>query len=128
MGTVARHPNPASIDPGLPPGGNPQWDRDYDRWLDAFVARANGEALDRLTGRHGGLDALRDPINPFQVTGHLFKWLNGHARYPAGGGPNYNHRRRFVAIQFHHRRADLEHEAERYAAELIVDLVHPWPF
>jgi hypothetical protein len=118
------------VGPGLPPGGSPQIDAAYEQWLHPFVARVNKRWLDEHTGwgrnlpkhnfarRNVWHHLVPELVRSYQITGHLFKWLNGAARYPEGLAPNYMHRLRFVAVQFHHRRAELIEESQRYVTEL----------
>jgi hypothetical protein len=116
MGTIARDPN--ALVPGLPPGGSPRTDAEYERWLAAFVEQANDRHVEQNISPTGEILVDSDLVRTYQVTGHLFKYVNGFAKYPPGTGPNYLHRLRHVSVQFHYRREELVAEAERYAAEL----------
>jgi hypothetical protein len=116
MGTIARDPN--ALVPGLPPGGSPRTDAEYERWLKAFVEQANDRHVDRNISPTGEILVGKELVRTYQVTAHLFKYLNGFAKYPPGSGPTYFHRLRFVAVQFQFRREELVAEAERYEAEL----------
>ena len=123
-------PETYPVGPGLPPGGSPAIDSADEQWLHPFVARVNKRWLEEHTGWSRDLPAhnfsrrnvwhnlVPELVRTYQITGHLFKWLNGAARYPEGLAPNYLHRLRFVAVQFHLRRADLVAEAKRYVIQL----------
>lgn len=112
----------------LPPGGDPRIDKAYSDWLRDFLDVAGPAVLDRLTGPDGeiapGASKVRQRINSFSVTGHLFKWTLGW-EFPSGTGPNFSHRLRFVAVQFHLRRPALVAEAEAYIDRITDELRRP---
>jgi hypothetical protein len=116
MSTIARDPN--ALIPGLPPGGSPRTDAAYERWLAAFVELANDRHVERNVSPTLEITVGKDLVRTYQLTGHLFKYLNGWAAYPPGTGPTYLHRMRAVSVQFHYRREELVAEAQRYVAEL----------
>lgn len=103
--------------PGLPPGGSPLGDAIFDRWLKDFVARRNCEILDRFQ-LNGHENPDRDPVPHYRVLNHLFKWLNGQTGYSMTETVIFNHRMRFCAIQFAHRRMEIIAEAERYVDQI----------
>jgi hypothetical protein len=109
----------------LPPGGDPRLDKAYSDWLRDWLDTAEPRALDALTGPDGevcpGAAKLSARLNPFRVTGHLAKWLIGW-EFPSGTGPTFCHRQRFVAVQFHLRRAALVAEADAYLGRIIDEL------
>lgn len=106
MGTIARD-SELTQSSTLPPGGCPQWDDEFMEWVRDFVRQINlCHAL--ISGRL--------LLNEYQLTGHLFKYLQGPASFPQG--VNYQHRLRHVAIQWHYRHPELIVEADRYAERL----------
>lgn len=113
MSTIAV--DPFAVDrPGMPSGGCPAWDREYEGWLRDFMVDQETRYLDRCWP----MIPDRIPFRIYQITNHLFKWCLGRA-FPSGEGPNFMHKLRYVAIQFHYRRDEIVAEAERYVAELI---------
>lgn len=103
----------------LPPGGRPSWDLEYEWWLQEFLDEWSPRVLDQLTDESGDIPRGADRIvNKFSISGHLFKWILGW-EFPSGTGPTFNHRLRFLSVQFRYRRAELVAEAERYAAEKV---------
>jgi hypothetical protein len=115
MGTVVSDPTAAGKS-ALPPGGDPRMDDAYEAWLRATCDAANTRWLDR----HWPGVPRRELVRTYQITNHLFKWTTGLA-YPSGEGPNFQHRIRFVSIQFHYRRAELVAEVESYIARLMAE-------
>jgi hypothetical protein len=136
MATIARDPDVLRV--GLPPGGCPSWDDSYVAWAKEFVRQwevcwllqeqPEWEGFDLASAfkrcpRNLSLRVESCPINPWRLTGHLFKWLNGEIKYPLG--INYQHRLRFVSIQFHYRPATLIAEAESYVNRLMAEALEP---
>jgi hypothetical protein len=136
MGTIIF--DPEALQPGLPPGGKPSWDGDYLAWARGYVRQAQICSLLQDDPSWVGFDLLgmlgRNPsyacslsiehpiINVHRLTAHLFKWLNGDSVYPHG--INYQHRLRYVSIQFHYRPDDLKSESERYVDRLTSEAAH----
>jgi hypothetical protein len=113
-------PAPWGPSPAIPPPSSPasRTDAEYERWLVAFVEQANDRHVDRNVSPTGEILVGKELVRTYQLTAHLFKFLNGWAAYPPGTGPTFLHRLRFVAVQFQFRRDELVAEAERYEAEL----------
>lgn len=108
------NPNGTPLRSALPPGGSPEIDAAYEKWLQDFVLTANQRWCDRYWP-----DVPRSEIlKTYQLSHHLYSWLIG-AKFPEGHGPNYMHRLRFVAVQFKLRPDEIRHEASRYLVELI---------
>jgi hypothetical protein len=103
----------------LPPGGSPALDAAFLDWSRSTTEAAVLAWLDARTGWGRGLPGgTRHPVNMWQLNNHLLKFLIGWD-FPSGTGPSINHRVRFLSVQFHHRRAEVEAEAHRYLAEKV---------
>jgi hypothetical protein len=102
----------------MPPSGEPWDDRRFDSWADDFVRTWNVRILDGLPSDKW---PAREPLTYFRLTGHLYKFLVGW-QFPDGTGPNYSHRKRFVAIQYKLRPAEVVAEAESYARSIRDEL------
>jgi hypothetical protein len=100
----------------LPPGGGPAQDKAFLAWLNETCETANREHLDAC------FRDLPDAelVTTWQLTGHLYKWLIG-CTFPEGHGPTWNHRIRFVAVQFDLRRTAIEAETHTYLRGLRDD-------
>lgn len=116
---------PEDIRSDLPPGGSPAVDRAYSEWVAGFLDVVHPRVLDRLTGPHGEILAtatqVERAVNSFSITQHVFKWLIGW-KFPDGTGPNYQHRLRFVSVQFKLRPGAIEAEAEAYIDRVTGEL------
>lgn len=115
MPLLARDPLIADR-PGMPPGGSPATDDEYEAWLRDFVDEVNERWIERCLRRYHLLPH-RDLLRCWQLSNHLLKWSLGLA-WPSGEGPNFSHRLRLVSVQFSLRREALITEASRYVARL----------
>lgn len=111
---VKFHPYGVPAHSALPPGGDPACDYAYEAWLQQFVEIANLSWCDRFWPDVPPSEVLKT----YQLTHHLYHWLIG-CKFPENHGPNYQHRLRFVAVQFKLRPDELRREAMRYLVELI---------
>lgn len=106
----------------LSPGGSPALDAAYLDWARETTDAAIRAWMDSRSGWGRELPRVgRNPVNMWQLNGHLFKWLLGW-EFPSGAGPTNNHRIRFLAVQLKFRRLEMELEAGRYLAEKIDEL------
>jgi hypothetical protein len=103
----------------LPPGGSPADDAAYLDWARNVTDAAVRAWMDSRSGWGRELPRVgRNPVNMWQLSTHLFKWLIGW-NFPSGEGPTNNHRVRMLAVQLKYRRLEMELEAARYLAEKI---------
>jgi hypothetical protein len=103
---------------GMPAGGRPDDDRKFLAFIDIYAATANARALDTLARR--GETPKDDPVRSWALMGHLYKHLSGLV-FPAGMGPTWSHRVRYLAIQYRLRPAEVLAELDAYTATLLPD-------
>jgi hypothetical protein len=129
MSTIARDTD--LTDSTLPPGGRPAWDDEFLAWARGYCTEVNLAGLLLAQPGWAAFDLRRSlalgfpdvkleikpaVLNPWQLIGHLFKFLNGPAAYPHG--IKCHHRLRFVAIRHHFQPELIQAEADRYVESL----------
>jgi len=110
---------PIAGESALPPGGSPAGDAAYLWWAKTSCERANAYWIDLWADRNTGElpPEIGDIINVWQLTNHLFKYTFGGA-LPAGRWPNFRHKIRAVAVQYHLRKDEFGREFRVYCRRL----------
>lgn len=100
---------PESDRSALPPGGSPPGDKAFLSWLGTKLTEARSKWLDH----HAPNYPPHELVENHEVINHLFRWLVG---LPPSreGWITWNHKVRFVAIQWSLRPKQIEAETDRY--------------
>ncbi len=95
---------------------------DYKVWARGFVTDHN-ERWDETLDRAGAMEhtppaQLRELINPWQLTNHLFKWARERKLFNAPGNAKQDQKPKFLCVGWEEHRERLIVEAEEYVATL----------